>query len=127
MARIEQDLAAVGKENANAYFQRAAIGLTPARHVGAEPDTSMPGLRRVAVRISWDTAYAGPVPIEKYNILRDNTIVGSVHHTPQISLQRFYFNDVLHKEEKNKPHEYRVQTVDASGQTAVSETIVVRQ
>ena len=127
MKKIEQDLADAGKENANAYFQRRAIGLTPPRNVGAEADTSMPGLRRMAVRISWDTAYAGPVPIDRYDILRDNSIVGSVPHIPQITQQRFCFDDILHKEEKDTPHQYTVQTVDVSGQTASSMRMTVDQ
>ena len=127
MKKIEQDLADAGKENANAYFQRRAIGLSPPRNVGAETDASMPGLRRTAVRISWDTAYAGPVPIVRYDILRGNSIVGSVPHTPQITQQRFYFDDILHKEEKDTPRQYTVQTVDASGQTASSMIMMVDQ
>ena len=69
MAAIEAQVTAAGKDGANAYFQRKAIGLTPPRNVGAEADSSMPMLGRFAVRVTWDTAYAGAVPILRYEVL----------------------------------------------------------
>ena len=82
MAAIEAQVTAAGKDGANAYFQRKAIGLTPPRNVGAEADSSMPMLGRFAVRVTWDTAYAGAVPILRYEVLRDGEVVGTVPHTP---------------------------------------------
>lgn len=70
MTNIEEKIVSAEKEKANCYFQRKPMGLTPPRNVGAEADTSMPVLQRTAVRVSWDTAYAGAVPIERYDVLR---------------------------------------------------------
>ena len=114
-----------GKEKANSYFQRKPTGLTPPRNAGAEADTSMPLLGRTAVRISWDTAYAGVVPVERYDVLRNDKVIGSVPHSPQITLQRFYFDDVLGEEHKDSPHKYHVRSVDASGTTAGSPVMSV--
>jgi len=125
MTDIETKLEVAGKETANSYFQRKAIGLTPARNVGAEADSSMPGLQRLAVRISWDTAYAGNAPIERYDVIRNEEVIGSVPHAPQISQQRFCFDDVLAKEDKAAPFKYSVRSVDASGKTADSPFMTV--
>ena len=85
----------------------------------------MPLLGRTAVRVSWDTAYAGAVPIERYDVLRDDRVIGSVPHSPQITLQRFYFDDVLDEEHQDSPHNYHVRAVDASGKTADSPAVSV--
>ena len=68
MAAIEARLTAAGKHGASDYFQRRALGLTPPRNVGAEPDSSA-RLGRLAVRVTWETSYAGAVPIERYDVL----------------------------------------------------------
>ena len=123
MADIEEKIVSAGKEKANSYFQRKPTGLTPPRNVGAEADTSMPLLGRTAVRVSWDTAYAGAVPIERYDVLRDDKVIGSVSHIPQITMQRFYFDDVLGEVHKDNSHKYCVRAVDASETTADSHVI----
>ena len=125
MSKIEDIVSAAGKEGANAYFQRKQIGLTAPRNVGAEADSSMPGIGRIAVRISWDTAYAGTEAIDHYNILRNGDIIGTVPHEPQITTRRFSFDDVLDEENKDKAHQYQVRTVDAQGTTADSSKIEV--
>lgn len=125
MADIEKKLELAGKETANAYFQRKAIGLTPPRNVGAEADSSMHGLQRVAVRITWDTAYAGNAPIERYDVIRNEEVIGSVRHVSQITQRRFCFDDILGKEDKAAPFKYSVRSVDASGKTADSLFMIV--
>ncbi len=114
MKKIEEMLAASGKSSANAYFQRKATGLTPPRNPGVEPDSSMPLLGRFAIRVSWDTAYAGAFPIERYDILRNGEIIGSVPHHPQYSLERFYFDDVF-KGPQAESFSYAVKAVDIQG------------
>jgi len=125
MTRIEEKIVSAGKEKANCYFQRKPMGLTPPRNAGAEADTSMPLLQRTAVRVSWDTAYAGAVPIERYDVLRDDKVIGSVPHCPQITPQRFYFDDVWDKEPEDAPHKYHVRSVDSSGTTVASPAMMV--
>jgi hypothetical protein len=120
MAAIEARITAAGKDRANAYFQRKAVGLTPPRNVGAEADSSMPLLGRVAVRITWDTAYAGAAPIERYDVLRDGEVVGSVLHTPRFTAQRFHYDDIFNKGRLAGAHSYRVRAVDAAGAMAES-------
>jgi hypothetical protein len=80
LAAIEAQVAPADKHGANGYFQRKALGLTAARHVGAEADTPAPMFRRVAVRVRWDTAYAGAHAIERYQVLRDDVVVGELPH-----------------------------------------------
>ena len=120
MSRIEGIISTAGKEDANAYFQQKQVGLTPPRHVGAESDSSMPGIGRNAVRVSWDTAYAGVQPIVCYEVLRDGEIIGSVPFEPQITPRRFSFDDILDDEQKGNSHQYQVRTVDAAGNSAES-------
>jgi hypothetical protein len=95
MAAIEARLTAAWKHRANDYFQRRAIGLTPPRNVGGEPDSSSQLFGRLAVRVTWDTSYAGAVSIERYDVLRDGEVVGSVLHAPQFTTRRFCYDDVF--------------------------------
>ncbi|MCJ8499851.1 aldo/keto reductase [Desulfatitalea alkaliphila] len=123
MAAIEARVTAAGKDGANAYFQRPAVGLTPPRHVGAEADASMPAFGRKAVRVSWDSAYAGDTAIDHYVVLRDNQEVTRITHRPQISRQRFCYDDVLKGEPATVPHDYVVRVVDEDGRTADSPSV----
>ncbi|MFH2133339.1 MAG: hypothetical protein ABIK68_23420 [bacterium] len=69
------------------------MGPTTPRNVGAEADSSMPSLGRIAVRISWDTPYAAAEPIERCDVLRDDDVISSVPHQPQITARRFQYVD----------------------------------
>ena len=120
MAAVEARVTAAGKDRANAYFQRKAIGLTAPRNVGVEADSSMPMMGRTAVRISWDTAYAGAAPIERYDVLRDGKVVGSVPHTPQFRAERFHYDDIFDGGRLTGSHSYSVRAVDAAGAAAGS-------
>jgi hypothetical protein len=121
MKQIEARVTAAGKDAANSYFQRPAIGLTPPRNVGAEPDAA-PLFGRLAVRVSWDCAYAGPTAIDHYEVLRDGEVVGQVAHLPQIGRNRFHFDDVLAKGEGHRTYDYAVRAVDKAGNHADSIT-----
>ena len=125
MTKIEDMVSAAGKADANVNFQRKQIGLTAPRNVGAEADSSMPGIGRIAVRISWDTAYAGTEAIDHYNILRNGDIIGTVPHQPQITPRRFSFDDVLDDEHIGNSYQYQVRTVDFQGNSADSSKIAV--
>jgi aryl-alcohol dehydrogenase-like predicted oxidoreductase len=125
MAEIEARVDGAGKHGANGYFQRRAQGLTAPRHVGAEPDTAMPLFGRTAVRVSWDTAYAGAHAITSYEVLRDGEVVGERPHQPQFSRRRFRFDDVLEGEAAQQPHRYAVRAIDASGARAESHELQV--
>jgi hypothetical protein len=99
VARIEKEIAAAGYQNVNAFLQRTAIGLTPPRNPGAESDTAgfSPATPqpRPAIRISWDTAYAGAAPIRHYEVIRDGELIATVPHKPQINCERFFYEDVF--------------------------------
>ncbi len=118
MAAIEARVSAAGKDGANAYFQRPAIGLTPPRNPGAEADSSMPAFGRKAVRVSWDSAYAGASAIDHYVVLRDRQEVARVAHHPQISPKRFRFDDVLEGDLAAEAHSYVIRSVDKAGNSA---------
>ncbi len=119
MAAIEARVTAAGKDGANAYFQRPGIGLTPPRNVGVEADSAMPAMRRTAVRVSWDGAYAGAAAVDHYVVLRDGQEIARIPHRPQISPVRFHFDDVF-KGDPAGPHAYVVRAVDKAGNLAES-------
>ncbi len=125
MNRIEKMVTSAGKDPANAYFQRKAIGLTPPRNLGVEEDSAMPGLARTAIRVSWDTAYAGTERIERYDVLRDGQRVGSIPNAPQITKKRYLFDDVFGEDQKEGVYHYRVRTVDAAGEIAESISLAI--
>jgi aryl-alcohol dehydrogenase-like predicted oxidoreductase len=125
MAAIEARLTALGKHRANDYFQRRAVGLTPPRNVGAEPDSSSQLFGRLAVRVTWDASYAGAVPIERYEVLRDGVPVGVVRHAPQFTSRRFCYDDVFPDGQPPGSHTYRVRTIDTAGATAESASFTV--
>jgi aryl-alcohol dehydrogenase-like predicted oxidoreductase len=125
MKAIEDRMTSLGKDKANAYFQRRATGLTAPRNAGVEADSAMPLLGRNAVRISWDTAYAGAASIERYEVLRNGEVIGSVPHRPQITEKRFAFEDILGSDENVGSYRYVVRSVDAVGATAQSPSMTV--
>lgn len=122
MAAVEARVTAAGKDGANASFQRRSAGLTAPRNVGVEPDSAAPMMGRVAVRITWDTAYAGAAPIERYDVLRDGIVVGSVPHSPQFRAVRFHYDDVFEGDRPAGAHEYQVRAVDSAAAAADSAT-----
>jgi hypothetical protein len=118
MADIEAKVAAANKHTANVYFQLPALGPTAPRNAGVESDISMPVLGRNAVRVSWDTAYAGSCPIKLYEVLRDGKVVGTLPHRPQYTHTRFHYDDLLDDNTRTSDHRYRVVAVDAKGTRA---------
>ena len=125
MSRIEKMVTSAGKDSANAYFQRRAIGLTAPRNIGAEEDSAMPAMARNAVRVSWDTAYAGTEPIERYEVLRDDELIGSIPHTPQITEKRYHYDDIFGKNQKEGVYRYKVRALDAVGNSAESISLAI--
>ncbi|MDA3789308.1 MAG: aldo/keto reductase [Desulfobacula sp.] len=125
MNRIEKMVVSAGKDSANAYFQRKSIGLTAPRNMGVEEDSAMPALGRRAVRVSWDTSYAGTEPIERYEVLCNKEVIGIVPHVPQITQQPFHCDDNLNEDQKNGTRQYRVRAVDAVGNQAESQVFEI--
>jgi hypothetical protein len=123
MKSIEDRVTALGKDEANSYFQRRAMGLTAPHNVGVEVDSPAPIMGRQTVRISWDTAYAGSVPIDRYDVLRDGKVIGAIPHQPQITQKRFNYKDVMDKDGRTGSSSYAVRSVDAAGVQAQSPSI----
>lgn len=125
MKSIEDRITALGKDKANSYFQRRATGLTAPRNVGVETDSTMPLLGRKAVRISWDTAYAGSASIERYEVLRNGKVIGAIPHQPQITGKRFYYEDIMGNDARTGNDRYSVRSVDTAAVMAQSPSITV--
>lgn len=123
MASIEDRMTSLGKDKANSYFQRRAAGLTAPRNLGVETDAAMPSFGRNAVRISWDTAYAGPAPIERYEVLRNGKVIGAVPHRPQTTEKRFYYEDIMADGGETGNNSYTVRAVDTAAAMAESPSI----
>ena len=125
MKAIEDKVTAAGKELANSYFQRKYMGLTAPRNVGMEADLAGPNFGRIAVRVSWDTAYAGKFPIERYEIMFDDKLVASIPHHPQITPGRFHYDRIFGKDQKPALHRCLVRTVDSQGKTVDSNILSI--
>ncbi len=106
----------VVKEGKTNYFQLPDRGLTAPVNFKANQRRS--GADRI-VELSWDTAFAGNVPLKTYEVWRDDKKVGSVNHKPQTSKAPFVFND---KVSDGTSHAYSVVAVDTAGRQARSET-----
>jgi hypothetical protein len=104
------------KEGKTNYFQMEKGGLTAARNARAEKSGSR------QIRITWDTAYAGSNPIERYEVWRNDNKAGEVRHMPQTSKKPFAFEDTLADPGRA---EYRVITVDRQGKRVETEKIPV--
>lgn len=121
-----EDLTRTAQVNeANTYFQRPFAGLTAPRNVGVELDTSMHMFARRAVRVTWDTAYAGADAIARYEVLRDGEVIGTVPHTPQWTRDRFTFDDAFDYNGEASPHTYVVRAVDTAGETAEAAALTI--
>ncbi len=102
------------KEGKTNYFQVAEGGLTPPQDVNLKQANG-----GGAAHITWNTAYAGSHPIEKYEVFRDDVKVAEIAHQPQTTVKPFEYTD---KTGDNKTHHYVIETVDAGGQRARTET-----
>jgi aryl-alcohol dehydrogenase-like predicted oxidoreductase len=109
-----EKLALNAKEGKTNYFQVHEGGLSGASDVSTEK------MDDKSVNLSWNTAYAGNNPINKYEIVRDNEIIGKINHSPQVNTTPFTFKD---KTAGDKNHEYKIITVDASDQKAETSII----
>lgn len=109
-AEIEK-MALAAKEGKTNYFQVHEGGLT---------SVTNPAVVKTAggnANITWNTAYAGNEPIEKYIIMKNGLKVGEVKHQPQTSNTPFSFRDQKALEYGD---EFKVVTVDAANAEAFS-------
>ncbi len=73
-----------------------------------------------AVKVSWDTAYAGAEPLARYEVYRREEKIASVPFQPQTSETPFSFTDESAPGGHPGGLFYRVRAVDASGRFADS-------
>jgi len=109
------------KEGKTNYFQGAARPLGAPRNPAASVEERA---GRRAIRLTWQTAYAGDEPIVRYEIHRDGIKTGEIAHTPQVKAAPFSFEDSVSLSESTN-FRYRIVTVDAAGRTAQTGEITV--
>lgn len=114
-AEIEK-MALNAKQGKTNYFQVHEGGLT------SVTNPTIAKSKGEAVRLTWDTAYAGNEMISKYLILKNGQQIGEVNHKPQITNTPFSFVDQAPGDFKG---EYKVVTVDAADQKEASEVLMV--
>ncbi len=115
---IEKRTARV-KDGKTNWFQIPPEPLSPPRD-SAVVQQVRDGKR--SARLTWQTAYAGPEPISRYEILRDGRKIGQVPYRPQTTKEPFAFDDGL---SDRKAHNYKLVTIDASGQSAATKELLV--
>ncbi|MGW8314920.1 MAG: aldo/keto reductase [Bacteroidales bacterium] len=118
-AQIEPDSMSIGKrlqleketgrvkQGQTNYFQLPRQGLTPPNNLKLSAKEN--------IELSWDTAYAADAPVNRYEIYRDDQLLGEVRHHPQITREPFAFIT------QNMKGSYKVVTVDEEGTRAESE------
>jgi len=114
-----EKLALTAKEGKTNYFQEPIQALGAARTHAVVQEMRD---RKRAVQLKWQTSYAGDEPIVRYEILRDQKKVGQVVHQPQLTRTPFLFEEALSDEDA---HKYRIVTVDAAGNTAKTEDVLL--
>ena len=124
MKALEGAVMRAGKQGANSYFQRPFMGLTPPRNPGAQRDFSMPSMGRSVVRLSWDTAYAGAWPVDRYEVMRNGIMAASVPHAPQFTQERFCYDDEPDKDSAASGLRYVIAAVDSAGNRSETAELV---
>ncbi|MGH9631925.1 MAG: aldo/keto reductase, partial [Bryobacteraceae bacterium] len=99
----------------NNFFQRPSSGLLAPSEVSAERKAE-----KGPVVVSWNTAYAAGDPIERYEIYRRETKIGSMPYSPQISEAPFTFTDQDAPAGHPGGLYYRIRSVDAAGNSVDS-------
>ena len=104
------------KEGKTNYFQQMEGGLSAPQDINAQRDENG------AIRITWNSAFAGNHPVKKYEIYRNKAKAGEVIHQPQTGMDPFIFQE---KHPAEVQAEYRVVTSDTEGSRKESELLVI--
>lgn len=115
---IEQITNAI-KDGKTNYFQEPLQALSAPRDASAQVEVR-DGQR--AVRLQWQTAYAGDEPISHYEIWRDQQKISQVTYQPQVSKRPFVFEDVVIDK---AAHTYQIRTVDAINRIAATSALPI--
>ena len=111
-----EKLALNAKEGKTNYFQVHEGGLTAVTNPMASK------LDDNSVKLTWDTAYAGKNMISSYEIYRGNEQLGIIEHNPQTTNTPFSF---VVRSTNTGLEEYKIITVDTSGQKMESAPVTV--
>jgi aryl-alcohol dehydrogenase-like predicted oxidoreductase len=117
--KIEK-MASVVKNGKTNYFQMAHQPLSPPREVALRQRNE--GTTRKAV-LTWQTAYAGASPLDRYEVWRDGEKVGEVPFRPQTTMEPFLYEDIVKDKEA---HRYVMKSVDKQGKSASSEAVTMQ-
>jgi hypothetical protein len=102
-----------GKTN---YFQSDRSGLSGGQ------DFKVKQIEEMKVELTWNSAYAHNDPIDRYEVLRNETKIDEISHKPQTSTAPFRYTDNL---EETGQYSYKVITVDKKGNEAATQTLSV--
>jgi len=104
------------KEGKTNYFQLDKGGLT------APIDIQVQHSDANKIKLTWNSAYAGDSPIDRYEIIRNDTTIGRIVHKPQTSLTPFEFVDTPEGSQKLR---YKILTIDKKERKAESELLII--
>jgi aryl-alcohol dehydrogenase-like predicted oxidoreductase len=111
--REEVELLAAGvREGKTNYFQEPVGNLSPPNNFRAQRVTES---GKPAVRITWDSAYAGREPLRHYEVWSQGTLLANVQHQPQTDKNPFEYID---RSAPGLNKEFILASVDNSGQKA---------
>jgi hypothetical protein len=117
-AEIEE-MAKKAKEGKTNYFQVDAMPLTAPKEVTVNQDIE--NTQRNAT-LKWNTAYAGDAPVTAYEVWRDENKITDVPFVPQLTLDPFYFSEIINDK---TAHTYVVKVVDSKGRSAESIPVIL--
>jgi len=102
------------KEGKTNYFQVEAMPLTAPKEITVTQ--AIENTQRNAT-LKWNTAYAGDAPVTAYEVWRDENKITEVPFVPQLTLEPFYFSEILNDK---TAHTYILKVVDSKGRKAES-------
>ncbi|MBN1952879.1 MAG: aldo/keto reductase [Bacteroidales bacterium] len=97
------------KEGKTNYFQHSKGGLSAVGNLKVVHEDAE------HIRLSWNSAYAGNYPLEKYEVYQDGKFLGKVDHVPQTTMEPFTFKAEVASGSKAN---FRIVTIDTKGNVA---------
>ncbi|WP_185969012.1 aldo/keto reductase [Carboxylicivirga sp. M1479] len=109
-----EEWAAKVKNGQTNYFQIKEGGLSAVHNIKLEKAKSN------LLNLSWDTAYAGEHPIDKYLVYKNDELIGNIAHQPQISDKPFSFHVKVKADEQNN---IQIVSLDKGGKKVASDVL----
>jgi predicted aldo/keto reductase-like oxidoreductase len=113
-----EKMARVIKEGKTNFFQLPYAGLAAPSEINAK----RMGNGEKMVEISWNTAFAGDMPLAYYEVLRDGQVVTKVNHKPQTTKEPFKAADNF---TITGNHEYTVAVTDLAGRRVQGKPVMI--